>query len=42
MKRAYEQKWPRTIVKWGTLGMAHMSVLMLALFGALATTLFFF
>ncbi len=42
MKRAYEQKWPRTILKWGTLGMAHMSALLITLFGALATTLFFF
>ena len=42
MKRVYTQPWPRTVFKWGALGMAHMSVLMLALFGALATTLLFF
>ena len=31
-----------TLLKWGTLGMAHMSVLQATLFGVLATTLVFF
>ena len=42
MKRVYEQSWPRTVIKWGALGMAHLSVLMVTFFGVLTVTLLFF
>ena len=42
MKRVYAQGWPPTILKWGALGMAHLSVLMVTFFGVLAVTLLFF
>ena len=42
MKRVYAQGWPRTVFKWGALEMAHLSVLIVTLFGVLAVTLLFF
>ena len=42
MKRAYAQPWPRTVFKWGALGMTHMTVLTVTFMGVLVVTLVFF
>ena len=41
MKRVYGQRWPRTVIKWGALGVAHLSVLMVTFLSVLAVTLVF-